>query len=95
MITYVNKEKLYPSFGVCYADGRIEVRNDLPNIVIKFVVQHEIYHRTDKAKNWIWREIKANVYAFTQHPIGGLYTVFLSLSPSRLKFYYDRWKKNY
>ena len=45
------------------------VRNDLPRIVKKFVKEHELYHLKDKSKNWIWREIKANVYGLFKHPI--------------------------
>lgn len=94
MIEYVTKETLYPSFGMYYSDGRIQIRNDLPSKVKDFVLAHELYHSTDKATHWIWREIKANIVAFMKHPLGGLITFFMSLAPYRLKYYYHRFKTN-
>jgi len=92
-VDFVPKEKLYPAFGMCYSDGNIEVRDDLPKIVKLFVLYHEFYHAGDRAKNWIWREIKANCYAFLKCPLGGILTLILSLHPDRLKYYWSRLKK--
>jgi hypothetical protein len=92
-INYVSKETLYPKFGFCSSDGQtIQIREDLPGIVGDFVLMHEMYHSTDKSTNWLWREIKANCYAFIKNPIGGIITVFMSLSPYRLKYYFMRFK---
>jgi hypothetical protein len=91
MITYVNKEQIYPRFG--YADpeaNRAYVRNDLPKRVREFVAAHESYHLLDDAKWWVWREIKASVYAAWKYPIGFLRVCFMSLAPYRLKYYWDR-----
>jgi hypothetical protein len=92
-IRLVPKEKLYPAFGMSYSSGRIEIRNDLPKNVRLFVQYHELYHLRDKATNWLWREIKANCYAFLKCPLGGILTVILSLHPDRLKYYWSRFKK--
>ena len=92
MITYVPKEKLFPAFGMCYGDGRIEIREDLPVIVRPFIEAHETYHSTDRATFWLWREMKANIYAGIRHPIGLVATAAMSLSPDRLKYYFSRFK---
>jgi len=94
MITYVKKEEIYPAFGICNSIGDIKVREDLPQNVKWFVLEHEIYHSTDTSKFWLWREIKANWCGFKQHPIGFIVTVFMSLSPYRLKLYWQRFKNN-
>ena len=71
MIKFVQKSKLYPAFGRAYpGHDLIEIRSDLPKITRKFLISHESFHLRDKAKNWIWREIKANVYAGFLHPVG-------------------------
>jgi len=46
------------------------VNRDLPDAAAMFVLDHELYHIRDTAKNWIWREIKANVYSGFLHPVG-------------------------
>jgi len=92
MITYVKKEEIYPSFGLCYKDGTIKIREDLPQIVKDFLLVHETYHSTDKATNWIWREIKANGAGLWKHPIGFTATLLMSLSPYRLKYYFQRFR---
>ena len=91
MIVYVNKEAIYPRFG--YADpetNTVSIRNDLPGSVRKFVTAHEVYHLEDKAKWWIWREIKANAYAGWKNPLGLILCMLMSLAPYRLKYYWDR-----
>lgn len=91
-IECVSKEEIYPAFGVCYKDGTIKIREDLPQRVKDFVLIHEIYHSTDKSTYWLWREIKANSYAAIKHPIGFIITMVMSLAPYRLKFYWTRFK---
>lgn len=90
-IRYISKEELFPAFGLA-KDGIIYVREDLPNAVKSFVIEHEIYHLQDDSVYWLWREIKANLYAGIKHPIGFIYTVILSLSLTRIKFYIQRFK---
>jgi len=93
-VKYVSKEKLYPTFGdIDNKKSIVFVRNDLPRVVKKFVKEHELYHLKDKSKNWIWREIKANVYGLFKHPFGFLLCVIMSLAPYRLRFYFERFRK--
>ncbi len=93
-IRYVSKKKLYPAFGDTYNEKNIVfVRKDLPLAVKKFVKEHELYHLKDKSKNWVWREIKANVYGLFKHPFGFLLCVIMSLAPYRLRFYFKRFRK--
>ncbi|MFH1982254.1 MAG: hypothetical protein ABIL58_10435 [Pseudomonadota bacterium] len=90
-IQYVAKKALHPKFGFNYPNrDTIQVRIDLPKSVIDFVIEHERYHLTDKSTWWVWREIKANWHAALRHPLGGLYTAALSLSPARIGYYISR-----
>jgi len=91
-IEYVKKEKLFPAFGLA-KNNMAYVREDLPKSVQAFILQHELYHLEDKAKNWIWREIKANLYGAFMPFIGFIYCCVLSLSRDRLRHYYERFKK--
>lgn len=93
-IKYVSKNKLYPAFG----DSNIKtqtiwIRKDLPNVVKRFVKDHELYHLRDKSQNVFWREVKANVHSAIIHPLGLIVTIILSLQPYRIKFYIQRIKK--
>jgi len=91
-IKYVSKNKLYPKFGEAVKNS-VFIRNDLPSPVKKFVKEHELYHLEDNAKNWIWREIKANTSATIKHPLGFIITLVMSLQPYRLKFYIKKLKE--
>ena len=93
-VKYVSKEKLQPAFGDIDEKKNIAyVRKDLPLVVKKFVKEHELYHLKDKSKNWIWREIKANIYGLFKRPFGFLLCVIMSLAPYRLRFYFERFRK--
>ena len=93
-VKYVSKKRLYPAFGeVDIKKNTVYVRKDLPKIVKKFIKEHELYHLRDKSKNWFWREIKANLYGLSKHPLGFLLCFIMSLLPYRLKFYFNRFKK--
>jgi hypothetical protein len=91
-VSYVNRAKIDPAFGMCYPDGRIEIREDLPQVVKNFLVIHEMYHLTDIEIVWWKRELKANWAGFSNHPAGGIVALIMSLSPYRLKFYFQRWR---
>lgn len=91
-IIYVPKDKIYPAFGACYKD-RIEIRDDLPQIVKDFLIVHELYHSTDTEKTWWKRELKANWAGFKKHPVGFFIVLVMSLAPYRLKFYCQRCKE--
>ena len=91
-ITYVPKQEIYPSFGLAYKDGTIKIREDLPRCAKDFLLAHETYHTTDKETVWWKREIKANIVGFVAHPLGGIITAAMSLSPYRLRYYVKRFK---
>lgn len=90
-IRYVPKKKLYPKFGFNWPDkALVHIREDLPTVVQDFVCAHEVYHLTDKATWWVWREIKANLYAAWRCPLGFIICTLMSLAPYRLKYYWQR-----
>lgn len=94
-VKYVEKGLIFPAFGRAFPEFRLAlVRKDLPEPVRDFVEDHERYHLTDPARWWLWREIKANVYAFVRHPWGGTRCVFMSVfSLDRVKFYWRRFRE--
>ena len=95
-IFYVEKDSIYPAFGLAeLKTNRIYIRKDLPTSVQKFVEDHELYHLTDDAKFWLWREIKANLAGALKHPWGFVVCSVMSLAPYRLKLYWDRIMKGY
>ncbi len=98
-VNYVSKFKLYPAFGEALEKNqKINIRKDLPKCVQRFVLEHEKYHLKDwrnlvkksKKYNWIFGEIKANIYAAIKHPLGFFICTLMSLSPYRIKFYIER-----
>lgn len=95
VVIYVPKKEIAPAFG--WANRRTQtayVRADLPLSIRNFVAAHELYHLRDDAIWWVWREIKANVYAFFRHPIGGIGCIAMSLfSLERLKMYWKRFRE--
>jgi hypothetical protein len=94
MVNYIPKEALFPLFGKAMSSSsEIYIREDLPKITRPFLIAHETYHLSDKTKFWLYREIKANFFAGIKHPIGFTIICFMSLSPARLKFYWERIKK--
>jgi len=102
-IIYVNKEKLYPVFGLVIFKGeRIYIRKDLPKLVQDFLLEHEKFHLLDykrlkkkhKNESLFWSEIKANFYGFIKQPLGAIITLIMSLSWPRLKMYLFDYNKN-
>jgi hypothetical protein len=86
-IRRVARADLFPYYG--YANpglNTVWVRGDLPLSVHHFVLAHELYHLTDPEKNVLWREIKANMAALRQHPLGGLRCLWMTITDM------DRWK---
>ena len=92
-IRYVPKSEIYPMFGCYISDGTIKIREDLPECMKDFLKVHETYHSTDKETIWWKREIKANWAGLLLHPVGFIVTMFMSLAPYRLKWYWERFKK--
>ena len=92
-ITYVKKEEIYPLFGVCYKNGTIKIREDLPPCVKAFLEDHELLHGDDWEKDEKYRELESNWGGFTRHPWGFIVTAVMSLAPYRLKLYYQQFKK--
>jgi len=91
-IDYIPKGKLYPYFGTKYKnEDRIEIRNDLPEVVQYFVLNHEIFHLTHNYKSLFWEEIRANLHGFMKTPLGFFYCLFLTIMDiNRLNDYFNR-----
>jgi hypothetical protein len=88
---YCSKKQLYPKFGYALPSKQVVyVRDDLPGLVKEFVAAHELYHLRDKAKWWVWREIKANTAAGCKHPMGFFICALMSMAPYRLWYYWNR-----
>ena len=90
-VQFVDKWRLFPAFGK--ADPYTQtayVRNDLPKSVQSFVAAHELYHLSDTAKWWVWREIQATLCIDWKHWKGLLLCAFMSMRVARLKFYATR-----
>lgn len=99
-IYFISKDKMRPFFGRAYFDNGKgsygEVRENLNPIVQKFVIEHELYHLTDKSK-WMGRlgmEIRANIIPGINNPIGLFATILATLfSFERIKFYFNLIKR--
>jgi hypothetical protein len=90
-VVYVEKAILDPAFGMADEKNDVAyVRGDLPESARKFVVLHELYHLKDKAKWWVWREVKANVAGALKNPAGFMLCLILSFRPKRLRYYWRR-----
>lgn len=90
-VILLNKERLRPRFGHAVPSKQMAyVREDLPKCVRTFVTFHELYHLRDKAKWWVWREVKAAMYGGLRHPIGLLVCLLMSLAPYGLSYYLER-----
>jgi hypothetical protein len=90
-ITYLPKEDLDPLFGLQRQD-QVYIRDDLPKWAQMAVLVHEVYHVHDRSTNTLWCELKAIAAQFFMSLIGSLIVVILSLSPKRLKFYWNKVK---
>ncbi|MDP2934107.1 MAG: hypothetical protein Q8N81_08370 [bacterium] len=95
-IEYVQKSKIYPAFGQSFV-STAEIREDLSPRVKRFVRAHELYHIGDAVYGggWIGREIRANLMPALSDPVGFAFTVVASLSPDRLGFYWERFKRGW
>lgn len=94
-IYFVSKDKLGLAFGRAYLknegeESYGEVREDLNPIIKKFVIEHELYHLTDKSR-WmgiLGMELRANIIPGIRNPIGLFVTILATLfSLERMKFY--------
>lgn len=92
-VNFVPKDSIYPAFGLAFSD-EVRVRVDLSPRVKRFVLAHELYHTQDHSKwgGWVGREIRASIVPALSDPIGFVSTALASLSPSRLAFYFQRFK---
>lgn len=91
---YLPDAAIRPAFGIAEPDTRtIYINTDLPGLIQKFVIAHELYHLGDQKKHWLWREIRANIHGSLLHPFGFCLCVLMSLAPYRLKFYQQRFRQ--
>jgi len=95
ILKYVSYSSIAPKFGLARFEfdvGYALVRDDLPRKVKKFVSYHEIYHLYDFMNNLhqsvFAKEVHASLAAFPYEPLGGLQTVFLTITNlERIKYY--------
>lgn len=97
-IYFISKDKLGLSFGRAYLknegeESYGEVREDLNPIIKKFVIEHELYHLTDKSR-WmgiLGMELRANIISGIRNPMGLFVTILATLfSWERMKFYLNK-----
>lgn len=91
-VHYVPYSQIAPRFGLQTGD-EIFIRDDLPEDALNFVLAHETFHVTDKATNWLWRELRANLAGIKDNWKGFLIVLRMSLNPVRLKYYWQRVKE--
>lgn len=99
-VYFVPRKRLAPYFGEafggiherkCYAI----VRDDLPPLVKRFVVQHELYHLMDckKRSGVLAREVRASFSPLIHDPFGFLATAIATVtSLERIRFYIYRFR---
>ena len=96
IIEYVDADQIFPKFGVAYCSVTpklIYIRKDLPKLALKFLKAHEMSHLTDNQNDyWLYREFKANWRGFLVSPIGCMIVCVLSLHPSRIRYYIERFR---
>ena len=85
---------LFPAYGYCDLKKQtIFISIFLTHDEFNFILEHEKFHLFDNSKFWIWREIKANIFAGICYPKGFLSILFNTLSnKDRLKYYWQRFK---
>ena len=85
---YVDKKELEPLFGrtVLLDNGNVVVlvRNDLPCIIDKHVLMHELYHADQYEKYGnkdcaLKAELKANWYCLKNDPVGWFITFIVTI----------------
>ncbi len=102
-VRFVPKEELAPLFGRAIGHVNLgfayaKVRNDLSPRIRSFVIQHELYHLTDRWRWWgkFGEEIRANLVPGIANPIDLIATVFATLcSRKRIALYIDRLRYRY
>lgn len=68
----------------------VYVSRQLPINVQNFVIKHETRHTQQNCKYRLIREIDANMYAMWYYPLGGLKTLWKSITSwTRFKVYYN------
>jgi hypothetical protein len=93
VIKEATKEELGPLFGQAPGNGPPGfVLESLPWQAQQFVIQHELYHFVDRGYKkgpigTLLMELRANLFGAVQFPWGFAIVVFLSFTPTRLKYY--------
>lgn len=97
IVVYVNAAAMRTQtggdyFGYCfYRQNRVLVRDDLPARVRRAVLEHELYHAAHGDRGSFWRNEPGAWWAQLRvEPLGTLYAVLLSLTPSRIGLYVRR-----
>jgi len=90
-IKYVTKKEIYPLFSNSDVKKKIIfIRKDLSNISKKFLEVYELNYMKSKCKHWFCKLITSGIKSFFKKPLGAIWTLILSLQPSRIKFYIQK-----
>lgn len=96
IIKFVPSEKIYPRFGLMHYDTRaMEIREDLSRFEICSLLVHEFGHLDDieDKEKLVHKELESISMSIFYPIIGTIMIAFKSLSPYRLKHYWERFKK--
>lgn len=102
-IEYISREQMRALsgrdyFGLCLFGNnlippRVYVVADLPAMVRKSVLAHEMQHAKDGDRGGFWKnEPRCWFAGFMAQPVGFFWAIALSLTPSRIAVYIDRLK---
>lgn len=95
-IKFLPKDAIFPAFGRYNYDTRtIEIRDGLTRFEQCSLLIHEFGHSDDLGDNegFICKELESIVMSIFYPAIGTLLIAFKSLTPDRLKWYWQRIKK--
>jgi len=95
-VMFVPKDKIYPANGLMHYDTRImEIREDLSKFEICSLLVHEFGHLDDleDKEGFIHKELESISMSIFYPIIGTIIIAFKSLTPDRLKYYWERFKK--
>lgn len=95
-VTFVSKDKIYPANGYMNSETRImEIREDLNRFEICSLLVHEFGHLDDleDKEGFIHKELESISMSVFYPIIGTVMIAFKSLTPDRLKWYWERFKK--
>ncbi len=90
-IKYVTKREIYPLFSNSDIKKKIIfIRKDLSTISKRFLEVYELNYMKSRCKHWFCKLMTSGIKSFFIKPLGAIWTLILSLQPSRIKFYIQK-----